>query len=192
MWSSHRHYFSVNVGCGPAEERVLLTGLHAVSDIHCKSCKTTLGWKYVRKKKGEWSVGRGRGSPPLLACFALACVGLTTSSSRFPLSLFLFVLRFPRLASCERRHSLASITFVAPRRVIESRWLPRRRASSFRSHLSSLSFLRRNTLSNRVKSTRRESSSSNWLTCSRKTDGTSDRKQFYSGFSSRLRHSVFF
>jgi len=37
----------VNVGCGPAEERVLLTGLHAVADIYCESCKTTLGWKYV-------------------------------------------------------------------------------------------------------------------------------------------------
>lgn len=36
----------VNVGCGPAEERVLLTGLHAVADIYCESCKTTLGWKY--------------------------------------------------------------------------------------------------------------------------------------------------
>jgi len=36
----------VNVGCGPAEERVLLTGLHAVADIFCESCKTTLGWKY--------------------------------------------------------------------------------------------------------------------------------------------------
>jgi len=39
----------VNVGCGPAEERVLLTGLHAVADIYCENCKTTLGWKYVRK-----------------------------------------------------------------------------------------------------------------------------------------------
>lgn len=39
--------FSVNVGCGPAEERVLLTGLHAVADIYCEICKTTLGWKYV-------------------------------------------------------------------------------------------------------------------------------------------------
>ena len=37
----------VNVGCGPAEERVLLTGLHAVADIFCESCKTTLGWKYA-------------------------------------------------------------------------------------------------------------------------------------------------
>lgn len=39
--------FRVNVGCGPAEERVLLTGLHAVADIYCENCKTTLGWKYV-------------------------------------------------------------------------------------------------------------------------------------------------
>ena len=39
--------FSVNIACGPAEDRVLLTGLHAVADIYCKSCKTTLGWKYV-------------------------------------------------------------------------------------------------------------------------------------------------
>ena len=37
----------VNVGCGPTEERVLLTGLHAVADIYCENCKTTLGWKYV-------------------------------------------------------------------------------------------------------------------------------------------------
>ncbi|XP_063147168.1 protein yippee-like 2 [Candoia aspera] len=36
----------VNVGCGPAEERILLTGLHAVADIYCENCKTTLGWKY--------------------------------------------------------------------------------------------------------------------------------------------------
>ncbi|CEF67203.1 Protein yippee-like CG15309 [Strongyloides ratti] len=36
----------VNIGCGPSEERVLLTGLHAVADIFCECCKTTLGWKY--------------------------------------------------------------------------------------------------------------------------------------------------
>ncbi|KAG5263219.1 hypothetical protein AALO_G00283900 [Alosa alosa] len=36
----------VNVGCGPPEERLLLTGLHAVADIYCENCHTTLGWKY--------------------------------------------------------------------------------------------------------------------------------------------------
>lgn len=44
----------VNVGCGPAEERVLLTGLHAVADIHCENCKTTLGWKYVSTEESGW------------------------------------------------------------------------------------------------------------------------------------------
>ena len=41
-------HYRLNVGCGPAEERILLTGLHAVADIYCENCKTTLGWKYVR------------------------------------------------------------------------------------------------------------------------------------------------
>ncbi|GFR79913.1 protein yippee-like [Elysia marginata] len=36
----------VNVTCGPAVERVLLTGLHAVADIKCECCETILGWKY--------------------------------------------------------------------------------------------------------------------------------------------------
>uniref|UniRef100_A0A1I7ZMJ0 Protein yippee-like n=1 Tax=Steinernema glaseri TaxID=37863 RepID=A0A1I7ZMJ0_9BILA len=36
----------VNIVCGPAEERMLLTGLHAVADIKCECCGITLGWKY--------------------------------------------------------------------------------------------------------------------------------------------------
>ncbi|PAA84567.1 hypothetical protein BOX15_Mlig003605g1, partial [Macrostomum lignano] len=36
----------VNITTGPVEERVLLTGLHSVADIHCQGCGTTLGWKY--------------------------------------------------------------------------------------------------------------------------------------------------
>lgn len=46
-WLTFLSLCRVNVGCGPAEERVLLTGLHAVADIYCENCKTTLGWKYV-------------------------------------------------------------------------------------------------------------------------------------------------
>lgn len=42
------------MGCGPAEERVLLTGLHAVADIYCENCKTTLGWKYVSNILKSW------------------------------------------------------------------------------------------------------------------------------------------
>jgi len=36
----------VNIGCRPAVQRELLTGLHAVADIYCDNCETTLGWKY--------------------------------------------------------------------------------------------------------------------------------------------------
>uniref|UniRef100_A0A8C6WT83 Protein yippee-like n=1 Tax=Neogobius melanostomus TaxID=47308 RepID=A0A8C6WT83_9GOBI len=46
FYPRQRRALGVNVGCGPAEERVLLTGLHAVADIYCENCKTTLGWKY--------------------------------------------------------------------------------------------------------------------------------------------------
>lgn len=42
-----QHFGRVNIGCGRAEERILLTGLHAVADIYCNSCRTTLGWKYA-------------------------------------------------------------------------------------------------------------------------------------------------
>lgn len=38
----------VNVGCKPAVERELLTGLHAVADIFCTNCGTLLGWKYTK------------------------------------------------------------------------------------------------------------------------------------------------
>jgi len=37
----------VNVGVGPTENRLLLTGLHVVCDIYCNACDTRLGWKYV-------------------------------------------------------------------------------------------------------------------------------------------------
>lgn len=46
------------MACGQAEERVLLTGLHAVADIYCESCKTPLGWKYVSTRVvGDEEVG---------------------------------------------------------------------------------------------------------------------------------------
>lgn len=45
--------YRVNVACGQAEERVLLTGLHAVADIYCECCKTPLGWKYVSQRRNQ-------------------------------------------------------------------------------------------------------------------------------------------
>ena len=38
---------AVNVSLGPREERVLITGLHTVCDVHCIGCHAVLGWKYV-------------------------------------------------------------------------------------------------------------------------------------------------
>ena len=38
----------INVTCGPEVEKILLTGLHSVSDICCENCRTTLGWKYAK------------------------------------------------------------------------------------------------------------------------------------------------
>ncbi|KAI9295903.1 yippee-like protein [Neoconidiobolus thromboides FSU 785] len=35
-----------NTNLGPKQERVLLTGLHILSDIRCKNCNNNLGWKY--------------------------------------------------------------------------------------------------------------------------------------------------
>lgn len=39
--------FSVNVFLGPEQEKIMMTGLHRVCDIHCKSCLKAVGWTYV-------------------------------------------------------------------------------------------------------------------------------------------------
>merc|ERR1712137_1469153 len=33
-----------NITLGSREERMLLTGLHAVCDVHCRTCKEVVGW----------------------------------------------------------------------------------------------------------------------------------------------------
>lgn len=50
----------VNVTTGPAEERYLLTGLHAVADINCDSCKTTIGWKYEQAFESSQKYKEGK------------------------------------------------------------------------------------------------------------------------------------
>ncbi len=32
---------------GPESEKIMMTGLHRVCDIHCKACMKLLGWTYV-------------------------------------------------------------------------------------------------------------------------------------------------
>ncbi|KAI6240912.1 Protein yippee-like [Aphelenchoides fujianensis] len=51
---------AVNISCGPAEERVLLTGLHDVADIYCECCKTTLGWKYEHAYESSQKYKEGK------------------------------------------------------------------------------------------------------------------------------------
>jgi len=50
----------VNIRCGQAEERVLLTGLHAVADIYCDCCKATLGWKYEQAYESSQKYKEGK------------------------------------------------------------------------------------------------------------------------------------
>jgi hypothetical protein len=39
---------SVNVTSGVKEDRLMMTGMHTVSDIFCVGCGSIVGWKYVR------------------------------------------------------------------------------------------------------------------------------------------------
>ena len=58
---------ATNVALGPKEERVLMTGLHSVSDIYCSACTARLGWKYLeayessqKYKEGKFIVEKSR------------------------------------------------------------------------------------------------------------------------------------
>ncbi|CAF2047833.1 hypothetical protein BRARA_I03834 [Brassica rapa] len=37
----------VNISTGNEEDRMLMTGLHTVTDIFCVGCGSNVGWKYV-------------------------------------------------------------------------------------------------------------------------------------------------
>lgn len=60
----------VNISLGDAEDRHMTTGLHTVRDIRCAKCKGTLGWKYVRAKKG------GDGADGCVASAVRRCIQL--------------------------------------------------------------------------------------------------------------------
>ena len=46
----------MNVATGPAEDKMLATGLHKVRDIYCKLCLTIVGWTYVSKNSASFSL----------------------------------------------------------------------------------------------------------------------------------------
>lgn len=73
---------SVNIDLGPAQDKMLITGLHSICDVHCTQCRTYLGWKYV---------GARHCLSPLLYLF---------SSTRSPPSLCNFFPRYSHLFSC--------------------------------------------------------------------------------------------
>lgn len=50
----------VNVTIGPSEDRRLITGLHTVSDIFCKRCKTLVGWTYLKAYESSQKYKEGK------------------------------------------------------------------------------------------------------------------------------------
>ncbi len=57
-----------NVSLGPKEERVLMTGLHHVSDIFCTQCEARLGWKYLEAFESRFPRSLDK-HPPLPSSF---------------------------------------------------------------------------------------------------------------------------
>lgn len=50
----------VNITIGPAEDRLLMTGLHSVSDIYCKRCKGIVGWTYAKAYESSQKYKEGK------------------------------------------------------------------------------------------------------------------------------------
>ncbi|KAK9841998.1 hypothetical protein WJX81_003425 [Elliptochloris bilobata] len=50
----------VNIVFGDQEERMMTTGLHEVSDIHCKKCMQMCGWRYdvAHEDKEKYKEGK--------------------------------------------------------------------------------------------------------------------------------------
>ncbi|XAR66490.1 hypothetical protein NMG60_11012753 [Bertholletia excelsa] len=58
---------AVNITVGPVEERMMISGMHTVSDIFCCGCGQILGWKYIsvldktqKYKEGKFVLERWR------------------------------------------------------------------------------------------------------------------------------------
>ncbi|KAI8321535.1 yippee-domain-containing protein [Martensiomyces pterosporus] len=50
----------VNEMLGDNEDRLLMTGMHTVCNLHCRNCGTVIGWKYIRAhdKSQQYKEGR--------------------------------------------------------------------------------------------------------------------------------------
>ncbi|KAJ2894254.1 hypothetical protein GGI21_000345 [Coemansia aciculifera] len=50
----------VNERLGKVEDRLLMTGIHTVCDLHCRVCGAVIGWKYVRAHDSAQQYKEGR------------------------------------------------------------------------------------------------------------------------------------
>ncbi|EDQ90762.1 uncharacterized protein MONBRDRAFT_15658 [Monosiga brevicollis MX1] len=50
----------VNIDVGPAQEKMLITGLHSICDVHCNICRSYLGWKYemAYEQEQRYKIGK--------------------------------------------------------------------------------------------------------------------------------------
>ncbi|CCI45053.1 unnamed protein product [Albugo candida] len=51
---------AVNIVSGHPEERVLMTGVHVVVDIFCKSCWNPVGWRYEEAQEESQKYKEGK------------------------------------------------------------------------------------------------------------------------------------
>ena len=51
---------ATNIRLGAVEERMLMTGLHSVCDVHCLGCSEIVGWKYegAAEPSQQYKVGK--------------------------------------------------------------------------------------------------------------------------------------
>eukprot|EP00053_Salpingoeca_punica_P007385 m.67598 g.67598 ORF g.67598 m.67598 type:complete len:114 (-) comp14124_c0_seq1:545-886(-) len=50
----------VNIDSGPAQDKMLMTGMHSIADVHCTTCHTYLGWRYLHAYEQEQAYKVGK------------------------------------------------------------------------------------------------------------------------------------
>ena len=70
---------SVNVKLARSEQKMLLTGMHTISNISCKGCDAPIGWVYIKANDPaqKYKEGERRRSIWAMSTDALSCVVIT-------------------------------------------------------------------------------------------------------------------
>lgn len=78
----------VNCTRGPKEERILITGVHIVTDVRCVTCEAVVGWRYdeayeesQKYKEGKYVLER-----TCVNCETNSCCEIYTNASNIPYS----------------------------------------------------------------------------------------------------------